>query len=142
MSDTIITVSNFEDGGEYREITSPRTMEACLRCGLDPSDLYPVDKESLRRKGMTLEMLDLKYQNIERKRRVNIEDVKKERMAIIKFSERPSQSPTKVDMKPEKDAAQGLVEQVRCHFTSSACFLHPMVFRNLPLTLLSFLFPL
>ena len=44
--------------------------------------------------------------------------------------------------KPEKDAAQGLVEQVRCHFTSSACFLHPMVFRNLPLTLLSFLFPL
>ena len=125
MSETIITVSNFEDGGEYREITSPRTMEACLRCGVDPSELYPIDKETLRRKGMTLEMLDLKFQNIERKRRMKIDDVTKERMNIIKFSERPSQSPTKVEMVPEKDAAQGLVEQVRCHFTSSACLFTP-----------------
>ncbi len=125
MSETIITVSNFEDGGEYREITSPRTMEACLRCGVDPSELYPVDKESLRRKGMTLDMLDLKYQNTERKRRMKIDDVKKERMTIIKFLERPSHSPTKVEIMPEKDASQGLVEQVRRHFTSSACFYTP-----------------
>ena len=114
MSDTIISVENFEDGGEYREINSPRTVEACLRCGLDPSALYPIDKQSLARKGMSSEMLDLKFSNDERKRKAKIEDVKSERLAIIKFSERPSQSPTKVDAKPEHDTAEGLVEQVRC----------------------------
>lgn len=117
MGERIISVANFEDGEEYREINSPRTMEACLRCGVDPSELYPVEKESLRRKGMTLDMLELKFSNSERKRRMKIDDVKSERLAIIKFSERPSQSPTKVDMMPQKDTSEGLIEQVRCPIT-------------------------
>ena len=33
----IITINNFEDGGVCRDINSPRSLEACLRAGLDPS---------------------------------------------------------------------------------------------------------
>ena len=66
------------------------------------------------RKGISEEMLDLKFSNNERKRKAKIEDVKLERLAIIKFMERPSQSPTKVQAMPQKDASEGLVEQVRC----------------------------
>ena len=32
----IITINNFEDGGVCRDINSPRSLEACLRSGLDP----------------------------------------------------------------------------------------------------------
>lgn len=114
MSEAIVDVTNFENGGEYREINSPRTTEACLRCGIDPNELYPLEKETLRRKGMTLEMLDIKYNNAERKRRVKIDDVTRERQAIIKFMDRPSQSPTKMVAVPEVDASAGLIEQVSC----------------------------
>ena len=33
----IIDINNFEDGGICRDINSPRSLEACLRSGLDPS---------------------------------------------------------------------------------------------------------
>ena len=35
----IITINNFEDGGVCRDINSPRSLEACLRAGLEPSGL-------------------------------------------------------------------------------------------------------
>jgi len=35
----IIDINNFEDGGICRDINSPRSLEACLRSGLDPSGI-------------------------------------------------------------------------------------------------------
>lgn len=116
MSESIVDINNFIDGNEYKEINSPRTMEACLRQGLDPTELYPHEKESYRRKGMSDAMLDLAFANAERKRTIKVEDVKKERNAIIKYSMRASQSnpgsPNKVDALPEPTGGSNLVEQV------------------------------
>jgi hypothetical protein len=65
----LFSVENFEEsGGKYREINSPRSLEACLRSGLDPAELYPRPKKDLASKTLTDEMLDIKYQAFERKR--------------------------------------------------------------------------
>lgn len=67
--EVLITVDNFEEGnGKFREINSPRTLEACLRSGLDPSELYPKPKDELREKGLNSEMLDIKYKTFQQKR--------------------------------------------------------------------------
>lgn len=67
--EVLVTVDNFEQGaGSYREINSPRTLEACLRSGLDPSELYPRSKRFFREKNLTPEMLNIKFDTFERKR--------------------------------------------------------------------------
>jgi hypothetical protein len=67
--EVLISVENFEEGnGRYREINSPRTLEACLRSGLDPSELYPHPKSDFKEKDMTKEMLDIKYHAFQTKR--------------------------------------------------------------------------
>ena len=65
----LFSVENFEEsGGNYREINSPRSLEACLRSGLDPAELYPRPKKNFIAKTLTDEMVDLKYNGFEKKR--------------------------------------------------------------------------
>lgn len=67
--EVLITIDNFEESnGKYREINSPRTLEACLRSGLDPTELYPRPKSDFKEKGLTKEMLDIKYSTFQEKR--------------------------------------------------------------------------
>lgn len=70
--EVLISAENFEEpSGRYREINSPRTLEACLRSGLDPSELYPRPKSEFKEKGLTKEMIDIKYQVFQQKREGN-----------------------------------------------------------------------
>lgn len=71
-----------------REINSPRSLEACLRSGLDPLELLPRPKSDFQEKRLTKEMLDIKYNVFENKRRDKITMVAEERHAIIQFSEK------------------------------------------------------
>ena len=65
----LFSVENFEEnGGKYREINSPRSLEACLRSGLDPAELYPRAKKDFVDKTLTEEMVDIKYKTFEKKR--------------------------------------------------------------------------
>ena len=42
----LITLDNFlQDGGRPNKINSPRSLEACLRQGIDPSELIPLKME-------------------------------------------------------------------------------------------------
>lgn len=117
MNGEIIDITNFESGDETRQINSPRTLESCLRQGIDPSELYTRDRGSFHQKGMTKDQLDLKYTNFQRKRQEKIADIKRERDAIIAYATRRSQSqpnsPNKVVIDEGKKAGDGLVEQVR-----------------------------
>lgn len=91
--EVLISIENFEEaGGKYREINSPRSLEACLRTGLDPSELYPRSKHEFKEKGLTKEMLDIKYTTFENKRRDKITIVKNERASIIAFTEKKARS--------------------------------------------------
>lgn len=68
--EALVTVDNFEQSnGTYREINSPRTLEACLRTGLDPTELYPRPRRDFREKGMSTEMLNIKFDAFEHKRK-------------------------------------------------------------------------
>jgi hypothetical protein len=68
--EVLVSVENFEDAnGRFREINSPRSLEACLRSGLDPSELYPRTKGALRERGLSPEKLEIKYTSFENKRK-------------------------------------------------------------------------
>ena len=67
--EVLISVENFEDGETAREINSPRSLESCLRSGLDPSELFPKPYEKFISKKLTKEMVEIKYENFEKKRR-------------------------------------------------------------------------
>lgn len=65
----LFSAENFEENaGNYREINSPRSLEACLRSGLDPAELYPRPKKDFVAKNLTDEMIDIKYTTFEKKR--------------------------------------------------------------------------
>lgn len=65
----LISIQNFESAGSFRtEINSPRTLEACLRVGIDPQELYHRPKKSFHSKELTEQMLDIKYRAFEKKR--------------------------------------------------------------------------
>lgn len=67
--DVLISVENFEDGETAREINSPRSLESCLRSGLDPSELFPKAYERFASKKLTKVMIEIKHENYEKKRR-------------------------------------------------------------------------
>jgi hypothetical protein len=67
--DLVISIENFEESsGTYRDINSPRTLESCLRCGLDPAELYPKSRSFFVSKELTKEMVDIKRETFEKKR--------------------------------------------------------------------------
>jgi hypothetical protein len=70
--ESLITILNFEDYPSH-EINSPRTLEACLRCGYEPNELLPKNKKFFHSRELTDEMVTLKYEAFERKRKGLIE---------------------------------------------------------------------
>ncbi len=64
----LISILNFEEKGLYREINSPRTLEACLRTGIDPSELVPKNHKMFKKRNLTEEMIQIKAQSDEKKR--------------------------------------------------------------------------
>ena len=67
--EVLVSIENFVDGEIVRELNSPRTLEACLRAGLDPSELYPKSLDAFKSKRLTSEMVALKLENYDKKRR-------------------------------------------------------------------------
>ena len=69
LATILISVENFEDGDITREINSPRSLESCLRTGLDPSELHPKSFDKLGSRHLRQEMIDIKHDYFEKKRR-------------------------------------------------------------------------
>eukprot|EP01038_Epipyxis_sp_PR26KG_P009960 gene9960-13393_t len=87
--DIVFSVENFEEnGGLYREINSPRTLEACLRSGLDPAELYPKKPDQFISAELTKQMVEIKFNTFEKKRQDKIQIIKSERNSIIQYAER------------------------------------------------------
>lgn len=88
--ENFVTILNFEAAdGTTQEVNSPRSLEACLRSGYDPSELLPRPRSYFKEnKTMNEDMLDIKYKQFERKRLEKIETVKQAREDIIIYSEK------------------------------------------------------
>ena len=70
-------IHNFESGEAPRTLNSPRSLEACLRAGLDPSELLRQERESFDERGITEKMCDMKFNAFERKRHEKIKYMNK-----------------------------------------------------------------
>jgi len=114
-----INIENFEVGEARHAINSPRTMEACLRVGVDPAELYARKRGDFASKDLNKDMVKIKYQSFEKKRQEKIMDVKNERNAIITFAIKKANSQPNSPSKPAAAAAAhdddkgggGLIEQ-------------------------------
>lgn len=89
----LYNIHNFESGEVPRTLNSPRSLEACLRAGLDPSELIKVEREAFNERGLTEKMCDMKYEAFERKRQEKIKLVKREREAIIAYMNKTHNGP-------------------------------------------------
>ena len=52
----IYSILNFESGGTPKVPNSPRTLEACLRSGIDPTSLLPKNLKEFKQKGIPLKV--------------------------------------------------------------------------------------
>lgn len=86
---SILTFESGEVGGTPGVITSPRSLEACLRLGYDPKDLLPVPNEAFSKdrdgkRKLTPEEHKIKYEHFESKRKEQIRAIKEMREAIVR----------------------------------------------------------
>ncbi|CAM9561739.1 unnamed protein product [Pylaiella littoralis] len=85
MESHIKSVLNFEADGAAEHISSPRSLEACLRSGCDPQELMPRRIKTFAVKGELPELAEIRHNFFETRRKEKIEMVKKERQSIINF---------------------------------------------------------
>lgn len=74
-----------------RQINSPRSLEACLRVGLDPAELAPKPFKAFQSSDLTPQMVQIKFDQFERKRKDKIAAVQAERKAVIEYAEKKRQ---------------------------------------------------
>ena len=78
-----ISIVNFE--AERRPIDSPRSLEACLRSGFDPNDLFPRPPKAFKVRGEDPNISEIKSKHFEKKRKEKVSVVTEERATIIKY---------------------------------------------------------
>ena len=67
-----VNIDNFlDEENEQRRINSPRTLEACLRSGVDPAELYPKDLEEFDQPRQLPAVTALMYDHYEERRTGN-----------------------------------------------------------------------
>jgi len=91
-ANALVSVNNFHT--VQAAINSPRTLEACLRSGFDPKELYPRPFEDFvaRNKG-NKDVAKLKAKHYEKRRNEKVKAVKDERDIIIRYLEQQSSAP-------------------------------------------------
>jgi hypothetical protein len=88
----LINLDNFlQDNGRPRKINSPRSLEACLRQGIDPSELIPLTLDVFIEEEQELtgvrDVAVTKYEHYEERRNEKLELAMHERNMIIGFLE-------------------------------------------------------
>lgn len=105
--EALYSIEDFESGGQIREVNSPRSLDAFLKVGLDPSEVLPKPKSAFETKSITKEQLDIKYNHFERKRKDKIAMVIAERLEIIKSNDRALNLAANAGPGMQKDEKKG-----------------------------------
>ena len=85
----LISLDNYEEYEDKYIINSPRSLEACNRGGIDPEELKFISLEDFADNRATLEVLKMRFNHREEKRKMLITQARKERADIIKMLENP-----------------------------------------------------
>lgn len=91
MAEILFSIENFQEGSETRDINSPRSLEACLRTGIDPLEVLPKGRNMFKSRTMSPQYLDIKCQNFEKKRQEKIALITIEREKIMQYAERKAE---------------------------------------------------
>ena len=99
----IVSIENVDLTKRNQTINSPRTLEACNKLGVQPSELYQLTLDQFKKKypdaiGLSEKILQYRYDAEEKFRKETVEQVKKLREEIIEENENK-----KDDSKTNKD---------------------------------------
>ncbi|CDW82720.1 UNKNOWN [Stylonychia lemnae] len=83
----MISLENLDDYNGRALLNSPRSLEACQRIGLNPKELIYKPIEDFKDKNLDHQIVQIRYQHHESKRRELLYKAKKERGEIIKIIE-------------------------------------------------------
>ena len=87
-SKKVISLDNADFSNKSQIINSPRSLEACLRVGVDPSELYKLNMDEFKKKypdvkKLSQELLKYRYEAEEKFREETVKQVVAERNKII-----------------------------------------------------------
>jgi len=92
MRKQLVSLEDFLKGKKPRIINSPRSLEACLRQGLDPAELIPKSLAKFQQEEDLREVAQVKYEHNEERRLERLEQARNERAIIVNFLEEARKS--------------------------------------------------
>ena len=94
----LVTLENVEDLGRNAVINSPRSLESCLRLGIDTCELVTKDITDFRQRFVPETVSKIKHEHYEKRRTESLNEAKRERKMIIAAVQREA----------DEEAAAGL----------------------------------
>ncbi len=92
MKKQLVSLETFLKGKKPLLINSPRSLEACLRQGLDPAELIPKSLAKFQQEEALREVAQCKYDHYEERRLEKLEQARAERAVIVNFLEEARKS--------------------------------------------------
>ena len=92
MRKSLVSLEDFLKEQKPRIINSPRSLEACLRQGLDPAELLPKSLAKFQAEEDLREVAQVKYEHSEERRMEKLEQARSERAVIVDFLEEARKS--------------------------------------------------
>ena len=92
MRKKLVSLENFLKDKKPRIINSPRSLEACLRQGLDPAELIPKSLAQFQAEENLREVAQVKFEHHEERRNEKMEQARAERAVIVNFLEEARKS--------------------------------------------------
>ena len=92
----LISVENADFSNKKSILNSPRSLEACFRLGIEPSELYQLTLEEFKIVNpdvphLPQDMIQFRYDAEEKYRNASINQVKEERQKIIEEKEKKNE---------------------------------------------------
>ena len=104
----LINIDNANFSNKKSLINSPRTLQACFKLGIDPSELYQLTLEEFKLvnpdvRYLPQDMIKFRYEAEEKYRNDSINQVKEERQKIIEEEEKKNEEKKNENEKEEKN---------------------------------------
>ena len=98
----IISLDNADFTNNSEMINSPRSLEACRRIGVEPSELYQLNFEQFTKKypdviNLEKKLFQFRYEAEEKLRKDTVEQIKLERKKIIEMEKKKEEKKEKKD---------------------------------------------
>ena len=126
---TYVTLDNFANSDG--PIDSPRSLEACLRTGIDPAELIPKSLTEFVKNNEFREVAVMLHEHFEHRRQEKLATARKERNMIIDFLEK-AEAAAAGRLSPGSPEAKGASPKGRHNATATQKLASPPKMHNSP----------